>query len=180
MKKNYTLIPFPTSPHPPIQLSVEQSFVNDCLSLSYTISGDLAHLHIPTFDGLREANDLWKSTCMECFVLLEDGQSYIELNVSPSGAWHWYYFDDYRQPSTKLGHLAKIISIEVQKHAQSLTVQTECQLPPGVVRAMGLSAVIEDKKHLLSYFALKHTQQQPDFHDKASFVLHEMNIIAKL
>jgi hypothetical protein len=41
---------------------------------------------------------------------------------------------------------------------------------------MGLSAVIEDRKNGLSYFALKHSAKQPDFHQPASFILNQAMI----
>ena len=36
---------------------------------------------------------------------------------------------------------------------------------------LGLSAVIEDKAQVLSYWALKHPAEKPDFHHAAGFVV---------
>jgi hypothetical protein len=36
---------------------------------------------------------------------------------------------------------------------------------------LGLSAVIEDKAQVLSYWALKHPAEKPDFHHADSFVV---------
>ena len=36
---------------------------------------------------------------------------------------------------------------------------------------LGLAAVIEDKARVLSYWALKHPAEKPDFHHAGSFVV---------
>lgn len=53
---------------------------------------------------------LWEQTCLECFISgndmninttnIEDTNSYIEINASPSGRYALYQFNSYRNPST--------------------------------------------------------------------------------
>jgi hypothetical protein len=176
MNHRYALIPFPNQNHPDITMFSEVIIKNHLITLTYHIAGDLSDLIIPHFDSFKEGHDLWKNTCMECFILLEDGQSYIELNFSPSGLWHIYYFDDYRQPSSKLKNLVDIKMIEVTQTINSFILNAQFNFSSVFFQAMGLSAVIEDRKNLLSYFALKHSAKQPDFHQSASFILNQAMI----
>ena len=56
----------------------------------------------PDYESIRRADNLWLSTCFELFLAGESQPGYTEFNVSPSGAWNCYRFDDYRhgmQPS---------------------------------------------------------------------------------
>jgi hypothetical protein len=41
----------------------------------------------------------------------------------------------------------------------------------GVGLRLGLSAVVEDKARVLSYWALKHPAEKPDFHHADGFVI---------
>ncbi|MGN6497270.1 MAG: hypothetical protein ACTHK5_08000, partial [Tsuneonella sp.] len=41
-------------------------------------------LVVPAFAGRGRADDLWKTTCFELFVRPDDGERYVELNLSPS------------------------------------------------------------------------------------------------
>ena len=66
------------------------------LSLLFSVSGDLAQLRLPT-NGRKERKDgLWRHSCFEAFIRPPEGPDYFELNLSPSGDWAAYRFDDYR------------------------------------------------------------------------------------
>ncbi|MEB3264615.1 MAG: hypothetical protein VKJ66_09615 [Synechococcus sp.] len=49
-----------------------------------------------------------------------------------------------------------------------------CPLPPALVEAplrIGVTAVLEDRRGGISYWALAHTGPEPDFHRRDSFLL---------
>jgi hypothetical protein len=47
------------------------------------------------------ADELWKHTCCELFLLNPADGSYLEFNFSPSGRWAAYHFDAYREGMRK-------------------------------------------------------------------------------
>lgn len=59
----------------------------------------------PKFDNThsilqRRKDYLWEDTCFECFIShhYQKNAPYIEINISPTGAFNLYYFDGYRNP----------------------------------------------------------------------------------
>lgn len=83
------------------------------LQLSYAVQlpdvNLAAKLNWPkwTTEQVRCTDYLWQQTCLECFISghatttdCHVNNGYIEINVSPSGSYALYQFDDYRQPKT--------------------------------------------------------------------------------
>lgn len=117
--------------------------------------------------GRERVDGLWRTTCFEAFAGVSAG--YAEYNLSPSGAWAAYAFDDYRQGMSPLDQAAPMI---VTRRAADLFVLTaDVVLPRGVDERIGLSAVIETLDGVISYWALAHPSDKPDFHHPDSFVL---------
>ena len=100
---------------------------------------------------------------------------YYEFNFAPSGAWAAYAFSRYRDGAP----LAQAVDprIAVRRAEQQLEldalIRLEClPLAPLCARLqLALSAVIEDKQGVLSYWALTHPPGRPDFHHPDAFVL---------
>jgi hypothetical protein len=68
------------------------------LLIRWILSGDLEQLRLP--DPVQEPqrlDELWTSTCLECFLARSADEGYWELNLSPSGDWNLYRLDGYRQ-----------------------------------------------------------------------------------
>jgi hypothetical protein len=110
------------------------------------------------------------------FVGFTDNPAYYEFNFSPSREWAAYAFHGYRDGGPlEDDDLAPLISVQKLHEALQLNVVVRLgRLPllqPGVVIRLGLSAVIEDSDGGLSYWALKHPAEKPDFHHADSFVL---------
>jgi hypothetical protein len=162
--KTYSLIPFDKSSAPDISIEVAAQLENQKLCLQYTLIGDVTEIDWPVFDKVQLAEGLWQTTCLECFLLLEDGKRYIELNFSPKGSWHIYYFDDYRKASVNLDKLVSIENIKVNQENDTYQLTSTISLGDISMRSMGFTAVIETKQQQLSYWALQHDEQQPDFH----------------
>ncbi len=139
------------------------------ISLSYRLSGNIKQLRIPTLGPVRRADGLWQHTCFEAFVSLKGGPEYWEFNFSPSGQWAVYYFRAYRGGGPlKDAELAPNIAARSANDCLDLdaTIHLDCLpvISQNRTLRVGLSAVIEDEKGTLSYWALRHPPGKPDFH----------------
>ena len=151
---------------------------DNALAFTYALKGDLMRLRIPLPQPLLRANRLWQHTCFEAFVALKGKPEYHEFNFAPSGQWAAYSFQRYRK-RTPLGNdiPAPAPRITVRKLANGLDLDAIVRLDslpitqPGACLQLALSAVIEDKSGMLSYWALKHPAGKPDFHRRDAFTL---------
>jgi hypothetical protein len=146
------------------------------LTVTYLINGAIDLLRIPPFEAARRADGLWHHTCFEAFIGAKNDSEYYEFNFSPEGKWAAYAFRDYRDggPCDGDGLEPKIV---VQRGAASLELSAGFRLAhlpgiqPNICLSVGLSAVIEDLRGALSYWALKHPPGKPDFHHPDNFAL---------
>ena len=143
------------------------------LLLHYRIRGGIDRLRLPAPAPAGPADGLWQHTCCEAFVAAVDAPEYREFNFSPSGQWAAYRFADYRERAT--GDLPPAApQLEFRRTAggcELLARLDPALLPAGQALQLGLSAVLEAGDGSLSYWALAHAAQRPDFHLRAGFVL---------
>ena len=125
--------------------------------------GDIARIVIPPAALPERTDELWRTTCFEVFAA-GAGTAYREYNLSPSGAWAAYEFDDYRTGMTSSP--ARIKSETSHDH-KSLTmiamIESEFLLPAHV----GLAAVIEESDGAIRYWSTAFAPGKPDFHAPA-------------
>jgi hypothetical protein len=165
----HLLIPHPLTPCEAVtRLEVEVGREGDGLALRYRLTGDLDRLAIPARTAPARIDGLWEHTCFEAFVA-GDGDGYCEFNFAPSTAWAAYRFDGYRRGMAPLEGIAAP-GIEAATTPGVLEVGVRLTLPPGPAR-LGLTAVIEEAGGRLSYWALRHPAERPDFHDAGGFAL---------
>jgi hypothetical protein len=141
------------------------------LRLRWRIEGAQG-LVVPAFSGKGRADELWRTTCFEAFLKPLGGESYVELNLSPSERWNAYDFDGYRngmrerpmprEPECTLRQGSTFAIFDAAIPAAGL--------PDGDC-ALGLSAVIEEAGGTVSYWALAHPEGKPDFHAPACFAV---------
>jgi hypothetical protein len=146
------------------------------ISVTYLLAANTRQVRIPSHAAPRRANGLWQHTCFEVFVGFKDRPAYYEFNFSPSREWAAYAFRGYRDGGTiEDDELASVISIRRTSDALELNAVVQLgRLPlhqPGIVIKLGLSAVIEDSDGKLSYWALSHPAEKPDFHHADSFAM---------
>ncbi len=121
-------------------------------------------------------NELWKQTCFECFFAMGSGDGYFEFNGSPSGDWALYSFDSYRSGMKEVSlSLGQFPSIEKLEHTgdRIICVWNIPQFSEEFFARAGVTAVLMLKEQGApkpTYWALRHSGQQPDFHLKESFV----------
>lgn len=162
-----------SAPTPPLEVGATIDWdENGALKLEYGLWGMLAAYLIPQKSTPRREEGLWQHTCLECFVLGEDAPAYREFNFSPSGAWQAYHFSRYRE-GTELTSNTAPDSLQLCLDTNRLSVDCSipgCLLPPGKALRIGLSVVMEDCTHRLSYWALCHGSGKPDFHHPDTFI----------
>jgi hypothetical protein len=151
------------------------------LRFRYVLDADLSAVRIPALHLARQADELWRHTCFEAFVAAPSvqGDAYRELNFAPSTEWAAYSFERYRMGMAPVA-LSSAPRLEVSRSGSQLVVEARVGMPgllPESWRASGarlriaLSAVIEGEDGRISYWALKHAPDKPDFHHAAGFIL---------
>lgn len=117
-------------------------------------------------------NDLWKTTCFECFFSDDQGRTYTEVNVSPMNGWNIYQFEGYRTPLppneslkwtlSKMNYSNTGLVFEVKRLEKKASISKSEFL-------FSLTAVINCGQDHNQYWATHHEAEQPDFHQIKSF-----------
>jgi hypothetical protein len=172
------LRPHPQSPCKAVRrISVDIGFGAGpaVLQFRYRIEGDIARLVLPSTDFARRSDGLWQHTCFEAFLRPDASESYHEFNFAPSGDWAAYRFSTRRSDRSLPDLPGPLVRFRSEKELCDLTA--EIQVPPlpelaaaDVIHA-GMAAVVETDEGGLSWWALSHGAEKPDFHDPATFVL---------
>lgn len=170
--QTHRLIAHPARP-PASVTSVEARVIGhdaDWLRVRWRIEGTTA-LVVPAFAGRGRADDLWRTTCFELFLRPISGDGYSEFNLSPSERWAAYDFTGYRE-----GMTARPASREpdcTMRRGSSFAI-FDAAIPADLVPvgrcAANFAAVIEEEGGIISYWAVAHPAEKPDFHDPACFV----------
>ncbi len=168
--QTHMLEPHPA--HPPLSVSgvsVSVGCKPHWLTLRFRVdkSADVA---VPKLAGRVRNDGLWRTTCFELFVMQGSGPSYAEFNLSPSEQWAAY---DFTSPREGMAERAMPFAPACTWRAGSAFAIFDAAIPtsaltPFPARA-GLTAVIEEEGGHMSYWALKHGSDQPDFHDPSCF-----------
>jgi hypothetical protein len=146
-----------------------QRVAGETLGIRYAVRGEISRLEVPpALDADLRRDELWRHTCFEAFIRVT-GSGYHEFNFAPSGAWAAYRFSDYRQGMQRLDAV-DTPRIEVQRTAAALVVETSIRASGAPLR-LALAAVLEENDGRLSYWALRHPSDRPDFHHRDSFQL---------
>ncbi|MGH7766466.1 MAG: DOMON-like domain-containing protein [Candidatus Binatia bacterium] len=144
------------------------------VALHYALKGDLNRLRVPRLRPARESDRLWEHTCFEAFFAVKGRPAYYEINLAPSGEWAVYAFRGYRDPAW-LPKEKSAPEIKVRRAEDSLELDASLRMdyftaiPPDAGLSVALSAVIEDNRGMLSYWALRHPPGKPDFHHADAF-----------
>jgi len=146
------------------------------LEFTFRIVADVARMRVPTPRAPRIAEELWQHTCCEAFIAIAGRTEYHEFNFAPSGEWTAYAFRDYRDGGPLTDEtLAPSIALRTTEEGLELRAVVELErlsrLHPRAPLRVGLAAVIEASDGTLSYWALRHGAEKPDFHDADSFAL---------
>jgi hypothetical protein len=145
------------------------------LQMTFRLEGDIRRIRVPPPAVPRIATQLWRHTCFEAFIAVEGQPAYHEFNFAPSGEWAVYTFSGYRNGGPLANEMMRP-QIAVRTTDSRLELDALVRLDglsanhPRASLRIGLSAVIEASDGL-SYWALRHPADKPDFHDAAGFSL---------
>ena len=172
------LRPHPTSPCDAIRLfvgEIEPVALLKELRIRYRIDGEIGRLRLPATGIARRSDGLWQHSCFEAFLRADASDSYYEFNIAPSGDWAAYRFGGRRSDRVSPDVPAPRIEFRQFPDACELSaviaIAALPELSPASVFRAGLSAVIESENGSLSWWALAHAGEKPDFHDPSTFVL---------
>jgi len=171
----YTLKPFQAPPSP-FTVQVDSLVLDNELTINFTLVGNIASLNLPApKETTHRVEGLFHHTCLEIFLKRES--RYIEYNFAFSGDWCIFLFDGYRKsisPDITLDssffsvkHISNSNSeanFNVRIYLSKLGI-----LGTGETR-LGISSIIEHPQCQLSYWALTHVGEKPDFHNEQSFI----------
>ena len=176
------LIPFDHAQCPAVFATAEFVWTEDAaLELSFSLGPKLAESCVDglLFNSTKEENtsqrqdNLWKHTCFEAFLARPGDEGYWEVNIAPNGDWNLYQFSSYRT-----GGIEEPLADPPEVHFSMERVGCRCTIqiplqpwwPHAEIPEIALSMVLEDRSKCLSYWALSHPADKPDFHDRRGFL----------
>jgi hypothetical protein len=145
----------------------------ESLLVEYKLQGPLECINRPSILPVAERrHELWRHTCFELFFGIQGETAYWEVNLSPSGCWNIYHFDNYRtgmrEDSTIEPPLCRIIS-DTDSLSLSCSLEYNSIIDNASLIEVGISSVVEAIDGSTSYWAIEHHGAEPDFHDRRSF-----------
>lgn len=157
------------------EFSIQAGFNQQELSyrLEFRLSGQLDKLVIPPkAQASRFRDELWKHTCFEAFLQDANSSAYWEFNFSPSRDWAIYRFKNYREKVAVEELDAIELVIQQERYPRDLIMKIDLK-PKELfqVGRVGLTTVLEHKDARMSYWALAHVREKPDFHASESFII---------
>jgi len=171
----FSLLPHPDAPARGVNEVSAQILPVRGKPTEYWVEFYVSHdgsLALPSMLEPGRADELWKTTCFEIFLMPSEGSGYVEINLSPSFRWAAYEFDRYRKGMRNLD-LAFAPEITITPETPGhFWLDTDLDLThagSGGAR-MNVTAVIEETDGTKSYWALEHPAGPPDFHNADCFV----------
>ncbi len=173
----FALEPYPGLPAPSaVRVSGTAWRDGATLELTWQLEGPEASFSVPaTAENPKRTGDLWEQTCFEVFLAVPDRPGYREFNLSPAGHWNVFRFASYRSgPEEEEAFAALPFSVSSQLGVCSVSARIDttrlgCGMDPWL---LAIATVVAEPEGRLSYWALSHPGQQPDFHHAGAFVLH--------
>ena len=170
----FSLHPFPGQNSGTVTIQGDIWRTDQALVLSFHLQGNLDDIILPTAAERTRCDNLWQATCLEMFWAEEGQKNYWELNLAPSGAWNVYAFTDYR---TGMRREERVAEPRIETARTPDTFSLTAELGIGKLHAehaplrLGISAVLQHRDSRLSYWALAHPEDKPDFHAPQAFLL---------
>ena len=147
------------------------------LELVYRLNGELEALLIPELSNPSRADELWKHTCFEIFILKADAPGYVEFNFAPTGQWAAYSFRSRRSGMRNVVQVGEA-PIGTMMFGRQFVLKAELDLsgveglpPADAPLRAAISTVIEAADGRKAYWAVQHPEGNPDFHAPEGFVI---------
>ena len=139
------------------------------LNIWFGVGAPAERFILPMSQEPGRRDELWKTTCFEAFLRVEDRSAYREWNFAPSGDWAAYDFTAYREGMTA-AEIDRPPYIRLEDNLTWWTLGAAIAIPAAREWALNLTAVLEEKDGTKSYWALAHAPDKPDFHHPDCFV----------
>lgn len=172
--QTFTLYPFGTA------FDSELLNLSGCISqsdhrliLQYDLFDSQSQILMPAKKLPDRQHNLWETTCFEFFIGAQNDRAYWEFNLSPSGDWNVYRFDDYRSGMQEESAFSSLpFEVETRSHHTTLTIELDLTLIQlSSPLEISVTAVIEQLNHNITYWAIEHCGSEADFHIRDSFAL---------
>jgi hypothetical protein len=155
-RPSFSLIPFSVQGAPDITIKGKVARQSNTFYVQYVLAGNLGNIFLPSLNANPARNDeLWRTTCFEFFIAIKSTSQYWEFNMSPSGDWNIYVMDAYRQVNMREETRIKRFPFEVQKGADSLSLEVAINLDSIITSEklikVGITAVIQAKNGRETY-----------------------------
>ena len=142
--------------------------------LFYSIRGPIKEIALPApVEMPLRKGGLWEETCLEFFLAPKGSLPYWEVNLSPSRDWNVYRFSAHRQGMQEEAAFNSL-PFRIERGKDSFLLDVELPLDgiisPVTPLEVGISAVIKLRSDQMTYWALSHPGQKPDFHRRESFI----------
>lgn len=134
---------------------------NGC-DAEFRLEGRIADILVPRSEMGVRRDFLWKTTCFEIFWQPAGGTYYREFNLSPSGCWAAYDFDDFRENSRDAPVDAIALACSHDDNALVLKASIAAALPTPA--DVALNAIVEQPDGNLQFWALAFEEGKPEFH----------------
>jgi hypothetical protein len=145
------------------------------LIISYALIGNLSKVIInPPSNTPTRKNELWQDTCFEFFLGIKDSPCYWEFNLSPSGDWNVYSFDDYRQGMQEDANFATLpFSVQQSEECCAIALDIDLDKIVSIEQKieLAITSVVKTNDGEISYWALAHKAKEADFHLRESFII---------
>lgn len=176
----FSLVPFDKNSSPAQTIEVNLNQTESSIFISYKLTGDLSTLDLG--DGTpkhKRRMKLWEKTCFELFLKHQSHDDYLEFNFSSVFEWNAFYFTKKGSPLCEYAELNNV-KIDILRSSDVFQLIAEIDsafLPKHFQREFskgeltaGITNVLKEKNERLSYWALAHKDQKPNFHHFDSFI----------
>lgn len=170
---DFSLRPFDTKFDPAVlNLSGQVRRSDRTLTIEFKLFDAESQVLIPDSKFPSRQHNLWQTTCFEFFIGMQNSSQYWEFNLSPSGDWNVYRFENYRagmQEETAFSSLS--FAVDQELHHTFLSIDLDLnRLNLTQPIDLGITAVVETNDQI-TYWALKHCGIEADFHIRESFAI---------
>jgi hypothetical protein len=173
--RDFSLLPFPGTRPLPVKIAGTFFRQGNTFGLDYHLFGRITDIIIPPpADRPSRRIGLWENTCFEFFIGPGDSNRYWEFNLSASGDWNVFRFENYRQGLFEEKSFSSLpFKVLFQPDFFRLVLEFDLSIiiPVDQALAMGVSAVIKTKQGEITLWALTHPGPEADFHHKDGFII---------
>jgi hypothetical protein len=174
--RSFSLMPFPNSSFSSsLTITGKIDRTKNILAIKYLLLGNLTDILIPHSIDLPDRKyELWEETCLEFFLGIKNCPQYWEFNLSPSGDWNIYHFENYRQGmKEEMAFTSLPFIVESKSNSWQLSLKLDLNKIVSQEKSLeiGISTVIKSRDKDISYWALTHPDYQANFHRRDGFAI---------